>query len=97
MKNAHTLIAIFNAIQGKEEELKAALSELVSCNAKENGCIYFNLHESSTQNGQFMIYEIWATKEAHNKHDSSAHVMNWRKIKHNLVNGPTQISSWLNI
>lgn len=92
-----TFVVIFNAKKGKEQDLKKLLLELAGESSKEWGCLNFDLHESLITFGQFMIYENWENKAAHESHDKSVHVLKWRENKHEVLEGVTEVSKWKHI
>jgi quinol monooxygenase YgiN len=71
---ALVLVAQLTAKPGKEDEMKAALVEMVAPTLKEEGCLCYNLHQSNKDKAQFMFYEQWASKEALDKHGKSPHM-----------------------
>jgi quinol monooxygenase YgiN len=69
-----TVVATFQALPGKEAELRAALIGLVAPTRKENGCLNYDLHQSPEESAKFLFYENWTSKAALDVHLQSAHV-----------------------
>lgn len=91
----YKMLVIFTAKKGKEQELKNSLITLTGYTLKETGCINYDLHESTTDSGQFMIYETWTSKDTHANHDKSPHVLKWRENRHVfLEENKTKKSIW---
>lgn len=55
------------------EELLSAATRLVENSLTEKGCIAYDLFQSTTRGGVFMICETWATEEALAAHKQSEH------------------------
>ncbi|TAL59766.1 MAG: antibiotic biosynthesis monooxygenase [Legionella sp.] len=62
---AHTVVAILQAAEGKEEALKQALIEVIEPSRKEKQCIEYKLHQDKNNPGQFILYENWQSAEGH--------------------------------
>ena len=90
----HTVLAIFTAKPGKEKELETALRAMIEPSLAEEGCINYDLHQSTTNKNEFMFYENWVSKEAHEKHGTSAHIQEWRKKKNELLETNNSVSGW---
>jgi len=69
-----TVIAIFQARPGKEEELRAALTSLLGPTSTEAGCLNYDLHCSPEDPGKFLFHENWASKTHLDAHLQSPHV-----------------------
>lgn len=93
-QNYYSVLALFKAKHGKEEDLKQALKELVNPTLKEEGCINYDLHQSIDNKAEFMFYENWTTKDAHAKHNIAPHIEKWRKIKDELLEKDSVVTSW---
>ena len=63
-----TVIATLEAQPGKEEVVRQALLSLVPLTREEEGCVEYHLHECLGQEGRFVFYENWKTKEDWEKH-----------------------------
>lgn len=63
-------------IQVTEDNRAATLEaakELVAQSLKDNGCISYDIYESSTRRDVLMICETWADAEALAAHEKAAH------------------------
>lgn len=58
-----TLVAEFQSLPGKEDELRRELLALVDPTRAEAGCIDYFLHESPENAGHFLFYENWKSDE----------------------------------
>jgi quinol monooxygenase YgiN len=69
-----TVVATFQARQGKEADLKNALMGLVAPTRKEAGCINYDLHASPEDPTRFLFHENWTSKADLDAHLKSAHI-----------------------
>jgi quinol monooxygenase YgiN len=67
-KDAVALVVAMHARPGQELLLQAELSALVRPSRNEVGCLLYDLHRSTDVLGDFLFYEIWASREAHAAH-----------------------------
>ena len=65
MSKHHTVIVILDAKQGKEKELESALQGVVQYSRSEKTCLEYRLHKNKDNASQFILYEIWESKEKH--------------------------------
>jgi quinol monooxygenase YgiN len=78
----------------KPEKREAFRQGAVACiteTRKEDGCLLYDLHESTTDPTRFVFVERWTSREALGAHGRSAHIKEWRKIVSECVNTPTKI------
>lgn len=69
------LNCFFKAKDGKYDEALNVVKELVAASLKQEGCIAYDVFESSTRKDVFMICETWASQETlepipHRNHSS---------------------------
>ena len=69
-----TVVATFEAISGKEAELKAALTGLVAPTRKEAGCLNYDLHQLPEDPKKFLFHENWTSKAHLDAHLQSPHI-----------------------
>jgi quinol monooxygenase YgiN len=67
------LTSMVKANVGQEDVVKEAYLAMVEPSRKEPGCLCYNLHQSTTDNRQFMVYEQWASQEALDAHRKTPH------------------------
>jgi quinol monooxygenase YgiN len=84
-KEAATLIVILRAREGQETLLEAELRALVGPSRKEEGCIRYDLHRSVDTPGALLLYEVWASREAHAEHIHTPHFLRWNARKDALL------------
>ena len=69
-----TLIAQITAKTGQEDALKVHLEALVPPSRAEDGCINYDLHQSSSNPCEFMFYENWINQAALDFHNGTHHL-----------------------
>ena len=63
-----TVIAHMKALPGKEQELRAALEDLVDPTLAEDGCVNYDLHQGVDDPSWFFFYENWESGEKLDAH-----------------------------
>ena len=94
MSTKVTVVARMQAKPGREERLQQDLLHLVAETRKEEGCLNYDLHQSSDDPTKFLFYENW-TSEAHlERHAQSAHIQAFRARAGEMLASPTEITLW---
>jgi quinol monooxygenase YgiN len=78
-----TIVAIFQAAPGREDDLAAALQGLVAPTLAEPGCLNYDLHRDLRDPGRFLFYENWETRAHWDAHMGSEHLR-----RHQETSGP---------
>jgi quinol monooxygenase YgiN len=86
-KDAVALVVMMHAKPGQELLLQAELSALIRPTRKEEGCLLYDLHRSAEVPGDFMFFEIWASRDAHAEHKRTPHFLRWNARKDTLLAG----------
>lgn len=81
------VIARAQAVEGKTEELKAVLKQLVEPTRKEKGCIYYELFASNLP-GVLIFNEEWASAE-----DLQAHATTERMARIQAEAAPLRVGA----
>ena len=84
-KDAVALVVMMHAKPGQEPLLQAELTALIRPTRKEDGCILYDLHRSADVSGDFLFYEIWASRDAHAEHKRTPHFLRWNARKDTLL------------
>jgi quinol monooxygenase YgiN len=90
MKNKHIVIAMLEAKAGKEDILKNALINVANSSRAEPVCVEYRLHQVSDNTAQFILYEIWDSKEAHQKQFEKPYITNLAQNLDSLLAKPYQ-------
>ena len=78
-RDAIVLVAEIKAKAGEEEAVKKALQIMGPPTRKEEGCLCYNLHQSSKDATQFMFYEQWVDQDALKAHGQTPHMKAMRE------------------
>src|ERR1700722_1774364 len=92
-----TVVATFQAMPGKEAELKKALISLVAPTRKEAGCINYDLHVSQEDSAKFLFHENWASKAYLDAHLKNTHIQALLPRLNDLCIGMPEIKIWAKI
>lgn len=84
-KNAVTLTVVLRSREGQEASLEAELRALVAPTRREEGCLVYELHRAEGLPGTFLLHEVWASREHHNRHTKTAHFLCWSARKDALL------------
>lgn len=88
------VVAKLLAKAGKEAELRQLLLGLIEPTRSEQGCVVYDLHESTEQPGLFMFYEVWRQKADLQAHLERPHLKNLFAKAEALLAQPPEISLW---
>jgi quinol monooxygenase YgiN len=86
------MTVVFQALPGKEEELRKALSDVVAPTRREEGCLFYDLHVAEGDSGRFLFHESWATQAHHAAHDQTPHIQALRARMREL--SAPQVKTW---
>ncbi|MDH6680220.1 quinol monooxygenase YgiN [Rhodococcus sp. LBL1] len=73
MSNLH-VVATIPAKPGSENTVRAALTALVEASRKEDGCVSYDLYESTMAAGTFVTVEVWTDQHALDTHMKAPHM-----------------------
>jgi quinol monooxygenase YgiN len=94
--NIVTVIAHIKVKPGLEDRAKQALLAAVAQTREEEGCLDYDLHQSTSDPTEFVFYENWASEEALKAHSSSTarHRLALGQQLGGLVDGPPRVTFW---
>lgn len=72
-----TVIAYMKAADGKADELRSALESLIEPTLAEDGCVNYDLHESTEDPGRFFFYENWESAGHLDAHLETPHLVDF--------------------
>ncbi|MFJ4194529.1 putative quinol monooxygenase [Pseudomonas sp. NPDC089534] len=78
MSQPFTAIATLIAKPGRQEALEQHLRALIEPTRAEAGCSQYDLHQDLANPSAFYMIERWASDEALQAHDASAHIQHFR-------------------
>jgi quinol monooxygenase YgiN len=65
MQKSYTVVVVLEAKPGKQDELKSALKAVIEPSRNESTNLEYRLHQDLNNPAQFVLYENWISKEAH--------------------------------
>ena len=80
-----TIVAIFQANPGCEDDLANALQKLVAPTLVETGCLNYDLHRDLEVPGRFLFHENWATRPHWEAHMDSPHLRHHKETSGPLI------------
>jgi len=92
-----TVVAEMLAKSGKADALRAALLACVKPTRGEDGCVQYDLHESTAQPGHFVFYENWTSREALDRHLATPHLEDLKSQLPDLLEGDARILTFTRI
>jgi quinol monooxygenase YgiN len=86
-----TVVAEMIALPGKEADLRQALVACIEPTRVEEGCVQYDLHESTEKPGHFVFYENWTSREALDRHLATPHLEKLKTALPSLLDGAARI------
>ncbi|MFC9356053.1 putative quinol monooxygenase [Rhodococcus sp. NPDC057014] len=68
------LVAIFEAKPEAADDVRTALSPVISATRAEEGCVNYTISESQASPGSFIVVETWNSQEDLNRHARAPHM-----------------------
>ena len=94
MSEPLTVVARVRAKTGQEARLRQELQRLVAPTRAEAGCIRYDLHESTTEHGWFLLYETWKSEADLDAHFQTPYLKTFFQLVPELADGPSEITKW---
>jgi quinol monooxygenase YgiN len=94
MSEPLTLVARLRAKTGQEAGLRHELQGLVSPTRAEAGCLRYDLHESKTEPGWFLLYEMWKSEADLDTHFQTPYLKAFFQMAQELTYGPSEVTKW---
>jgi quinol monooxygenase YgiN len=71
------VVAKWVARPGQEALVRHAIDHLVEPTLREPGCVEYRVHQSLDDPCMFLLYEVYAGKDAYEEHLKSAHFLKY--------------------
>jgi quinol monooxygenase YgiN len=94
MSEQLTLIAKLRAKPGMESRVGETFGALRTPTHKEEGCVYYEMHQSLENPREFVFYENWASAAHLDAHMKTPHFLAVIKIAPEILDGPIELSKW---
>ncbi len=93
MPNYH-ISALIRVKEGCLEQVKAAILANIPNVRAEQGCMVYDLHQAMDGSNCLYFYEIWQDKVAFEAHVKAPHMLTYREVVKDWVDGPTEVRLW---
>lgn len=70
------------AKRGMEDYVKHFLTDLMIKSRQDKGCIAYNIHQSTDNPQEFMLYSLWRDKKSFENHNQSFHMQEFKQQLH---------------
>ena len=97
MSEPLTVVARLRAKAGQEVRLRQELQRVVVPTRAEAGCLRYDLHESTTERGWFLLYETWKSEADLQTHLQTPYLKAFFQLVPDLADGPSEITKWTNL
>ena len=87
-----TAVAVMRAKAGREDDLRAALEELIEPTRKEDGNHSYALHQGTEDPSLFIFYENWTSPEHLDAHLAAPHLQDFLPRIPELIEGELVIN-----
>ena len=94
MSEPLTLVARIRAKAGQGARLREELRHLVAPTRAEEGCLRYDLHESTTEPGWFLLYETWKSEADLDAHFRTPYLQAFFSLAPEFLDGPSEITRW---
>jgi quinol monooxygenase YgiN len=94
MSEPLTVVARVRAKTGQETRLRRELQSLVAPTLAEAGCLRYDLHESTTELGWFLLYETWKSEADLQAHFQTPYLKAFFHVVPEIADGPSEITKW---
>nr|WP_318539136.1 putative quinol monooxygenase [Terribacillus saccharophilus] len=75
-----TILATLSAKEGKQDQLRKVLTDVVAPSRSEEGCMLYAVHESEERDGTFVFFEKWKNDAAFQTHLETEHYKAYREL-----------------
>lgn len=81
MDKYFTVLVAGRAKEGMEDYVKGFLTDLMDKSRQDKGCITYNIHQSTENPREFMLYSVWRDQTSFDDHNNTPHM---QEFKHEL-------------
>jgi len=78
-KDSYVMMIAAKSTPGMEAYLRHFFYHLMQQSQHEKGCIIYNIHESLTNVGEFMLYSVWESQADFENHNASEPMQEFKK------------------
>lgn len=75
----YTVMIAGMAKAGMEDYVKNYLTNLMKSSREEEGCLIYNIHQSTEDPREFMVYMLWVDEKSFEKHNQKPEMQEFKK------------------
>lgn len=75
----YTIMTTGIAKSGMEDYVKQYLKQLMEHSRQDKGCKVYNIHQSTKNPTEFMVYMLWKSEEAFENHNKKPEMQEFKK------------------
>lgn len=94
MSQQLTLVAKLRAKPGMESRVREVFGALRTPTHTEDGCVYYEFHQSIENPREFLFYENWTSAAHLDVHLKTPHVQAAFKAIPEILDGPIELTKW---
>jgi quinol monooxygenase YgiN len=85
------VVATLHIKEGTRDTFIAGARDMIAATVKEDGCLFYDLHQSVTEPNRFVFVERWTSREALGEHFKVPHMLTWRGISGPCLSQPSSV------
>ncbi len=90
-----TIMVAGIANAGMEDYVKDYLKRMMEHSRRDKGCVIYNVHQSTHDPREFMMYSVWKNKEAFEAHNKRPEVKEFKeKLSHEMFDEQSPKTYW---
>jgi quinol monooxygenase YgiN len=75
----------------KRDAFLEGARQVIAATVKEEGCLFYDLHQSVTDPNRFVFVERWTSREALGGHFNAPHMVPWRAVSGECIAEPVAV------
>ncbi|MEM9242431.1 MAG: antibiotic biosynthesis monooxygenase family protein [Pseudomonadota bacterium] len=75
----HVIMVAGIVSAGMENYTKRFLNKLMAHSRQHDGCLIYNIHQSDKNPREFMMYSVWKTRDAFEKHNQTVEMQEFKQ------------------
>ena len=94
-KNHFAILIAGLAKPGMEEYVKRYLKQMMEHSSHDAGCITYNIHQSTENPTEFMVYMLWDSKKSFDMHNLKPEMQEFKKqLAHQMFDLQSPKTFW---
>ncbi len=90
-----TIMVAGVAKAGMEDYVKDYLKRLMMHSRRDKGCVIYNIHQSTRDSREFMMYSVWKSEQTFEEHNKKPEVAEFKKkLSHEMFEQQSPKTYW---